>query len=350
MTAAVLAAALALHASPALAIRPLTPPAPAIPEDAAWVNSVPLPMELLRGRKVVLFAFLNMGNLRSRRAAEALKAWWDRYALNGLMIVGVHTPDYEFDRDPLQVRRSVRRAGIPFPVVIDTRSKLWDDYKNEGWPAFYLVDHRGRVVNDKLGEGGYALFEREIQTTLNAFNGYKAPNGLRPYSEAKREACGRATPSFYLGSRRGIKTARLGKDANRPVVDSRDGEVNLSGTWDDDAEALRYTGSGKTLDQLYLIFRGGEMGGVLSPGGGRQVRFFIKVDNLWLHGGNAGTDVLWDDSDRSYVLVDEGRLYSLVRDPNKERMHEVSLFPDGPGASVHGFEFSDFCESLTETK
>lgn len=350
MPAAVLAAAFLLLASPALALRPLTPPAPPIPEDAAWVNSTPLPMGLLKGRRVVLIAFLNMGNLRSRRAAEALKAWWDRYALQGLMVLGVHTPDYEFDRDPLQVRRSVRRAGVPFPVVIDTRRKLWDDYQNEGWPAFYLVDHRGRIVHDKLGEGGYALFERELLSVLASFNGYKPGRDHRPYAEAKREACGRATPSFYLGSRRGVKTLRLGKDANRPVVDARDGEVALSGTWEDDAEAIRYTGTGKALDQLYLIYRGGEAGAVLSPGGGRQVRVFIKVDNLWLHGGNAGTDVLWDDSDRSYVLVDEGRLYSIIRDPNKDSMHEVSLFPDGPGASVHGFEFSDFCESQTETK
>ncbi|MBI5597214.1 MAG: redoxin domain-containing protein [Elusimicrobia bacterium] len=348
--AAVLAAALLLQAPSASALRPLTPPAPPIPADAAWVNSVPLPLELLRGRRVVLVAFLNMGNLRSRRAAEALKAWWDRYALQGLMVLGVHTPDYEFDRDPLQVRRSVRRQGIPFPVVIDTRRRLWDDYQNEGWPAFYLVDHRGRIVHDKLGEGGYALFEREMLSVLASFNGYKPGRDHRPYAEAKREACGRATPSFYLGSRRGVKTLRLGKDANRPIVDSRDGEVALSGAWEDDAEALRYTGTGKSLDQLYLIFRGGEAGAVLSPGGGRQVRVFIKVDNLWLHGGNAGTDVLWDDSDRSYVLVDEGRLYSIIRDPNKESMHEVSLFPDGPGASVHGFEFSDFCEAQTETK
>ncbi|MBI3299777.1 MAG: hypothetical protein HYZ75_16545 [Elusimicrobia bacterium] len=348
--AAALSAA-ALLAAPAAALRPLKPPAPPFPEDAAWVNSSGLPMELLRGRRVVLVAFLNLGNLRSRRAAQVLTRWWDRYALSGLMIVGVHTPDYEFDRDPLQVRRSARRAAFPFPLLIDTRGKLWEEYQNEGWPAFYLVDHRGRIVSDKLGEGGYAVFERDILAALAGFNGYEPAPGARLEVDAKRVACGAATPSFYMGSRRGIKTRKLGKDAMRPVVESRDGELALSGEWEEDAEAARYKGTGTALDQLYLIWRGAEAAAILSPGGsGRSVKVFVKLDNLWLHAGNAGPDVRWDDTDRSYVLVDEGRLYGLSKDTNKDRLHEMSLFPDGPGAAVHGFAFSDHCEQPTEAR
>lgn len=347
--AAALAAA-ALLAGPARAVRPLTPPAPPIPEDAAWVNAAPLPMGLLRGKRVVLVSFLNLNNLRSRRAARVLTRWWERYALSGLMVIAVHTPDFEFDRDPLQVRRSVRRAAFPFPLVIDTRSKLWEAYQNEGWPAFYLVDHRGRIVNDKLGEGGYGVFEREVLEALEAFNGYEPAPGARIESDPKRVACGTATPSFYLGTRRGVKTRKLGKDSMRPVVESRDGELALSGDWEEDNEAARYKGSGQALDQLYLIWRGAEMGAVLSPGSGKPVRVFVKQDNLWLHAGNAGSDVRWDDSDRSFVLVDEGRLYDVAKELHKDRLHELALFPEGPGAAVHGFEFSDHCEAPPEVK
>lgn len=348
LAAAFLAAA--VLAAPASAIRPLTPPAPPIPEDAAWVNAAPLSMELLRGKRVVIISFLNLNNLRSRRAARVLTRWWDRYALSGLMIIGVHTPDFEFDRDPLQVRRSARRAGFPFPLVIDTRSKLWEGYRNEGWPAFYLVDHRGRIVNDKLGEGGYGVFEREILAALETFNGYAPALGAKLETDPKRIACGTATPSFYLGSRRGIKMRLLGKDSMRPVVESRDGELAVSGDWEEDTEAVRYKGSAPMRDQLYLIWRGAEAGAVLSPGSGKPVKIFIKQDNLWLHAGNAGSDVRWDDTDQSFVLVDEGRLYDMAKDPNKDRLHEMSLYPEGPGATVHGFEFSDHCEQPVEAK
>ncbi len=345
-----LAAALLLPA-PARAVRPLTPPAPAFPEDAAWVNAQPMTMGLFKGRRVVVVAFLNLGNYRSRRAAKVLARWWDRYALEGLMVVGVHTPDYEFDRDPLQVRRTVRDAGVPFPVVIDTRKKLWDGYQNEGWPAFYLVDHKGRVIHDKLGEGGYGNFEREILAALENFNGYRPRADATFEADPKPLACGTATAAVYLGSRRGAKVAPLAAKSNLPLTPVRDGELAMDGRWEEEAESLRFTGRGDGVkDELYLIWRGAEAGAVLSRLSTEPTSVFVKLDNLWLHGGNAGPDVKWDDSDRSYVLVDGGRLYQLAHDPNRDRMHELSLLPGGPRVAAHAFEFSDHCEAQADAK
>lgn len=333
-------------------MRPLTPPAPPFPPDAAWVNSTPLPMELLRGHRVTLVAFLNLNNLRSRRATAVLGRWWDRYALSGLMVVAVHTPDYEFDRDPLRVRRAVKREGAKFPVVIDTRGKLWAAYQNEGWPAFYLVDPKGRLVHDKLGEGSYGIFEHEIQSALLAFNGFEPALGARSEVDPKREACAFSTPSFYIGSRRGVQVKPAPVKEQRPVSELRDGETTSTGRWEEDAEATRYAGTGASLkDQLYLIWRGSEAGVVLSPGGkGSGARVYIKMDNLWLHGGNAGPDVQWDDEDRSYVSVEEGRLYMVAKDDTRERMHEMTLHPSAAGVAIHGFEFSDFCEAPPEAR
>lgn len=345
-----LAAALLLPA-PARAVRPLTPPAPPFPEDAAWVNSKPMTMGLFKNRRVVVVAFLNLANYRSRRAAKVLGRWWDRYGLAGLMIVGVNTPDYEFDRDPLQVRRTVRSAGVPFPVVIDTRRKLWDAYQNEGWPAFFLIDHKGRIIHDKLGEGGYANFEREILAALENFNGYRPGPETRLEAEPKREACGTATSAFYLGSRRGTKVQPLSAKSSLPLTPRRDGEISMGGTWEDEAESIRYTGRGEGLkDELFLIWRGAETGAVMSRLSAEPTPVFVKLDNLWLHGGNAGPDVRWDDSDRSYVLVDEGRLYQLAHDPNRDRMHELSVFPGGARVAVHAMEFSDHCEAPPDLK
>lgn len=268
------------------------------------------------------------------------------------MVVGVHSPDYEFDRDPLRVRAAVRRQGIKFPVVIDTRRKLWDGYKNEGWPAFYLVDPKGRIIHDKLGEGSYQVFEREIQAALETFNGYEPAPGLKLEADPKNELCSFSTPSFYVGARRGVQVKPAPARENRPVSEARDGEIVYTGRWEEDAEALRYAGSGSSLkDQVYLIWRGSEAGAVLSPGGSRkETRVYLKMDNLWLHGGNAGPDVEWDDEDRSFVRVEHGRLYMLAVDETRERLHELTLHPEAAGASLHGFAFSDFCEAPPENR
>ncbi|MDE2291490.1 MAG: hypothetical protein KGL53_05355, partial [Elusimicrobia bacterium] len=107
-----------------------------------------------------------------------------------------------------------------------------------------------------------------------------------------------------------------------------------------------FTGDGAGLkSQFYLIWRGAQMGAIMSPGAGSSVRVYVKLDNLWLHSGNGGPDVRWDDQDRSYVQVDEGRLYMLAHDTHRDRFHELSIFPGGPGAALYGFEFADQCEA-----
>ncbi|MDE2291953.1 MAG: redoxin domain-containing protein, partial [Elusimicrobia bacterium] len=247
MRTAAAAALLALLAAPAArAFRPLTPPAPEFPADAAWVNSAPLPLSLLRGRRVSLVAFLNLSNLRSQRAARVLGRLWDRYALHGLMIIGVHSPDYEFDRDALQVRRTVRESGIKFPVVVDTRRELWNAYQNVGWPAFYLLSPKGLILTDRLGEGHYEGLERDILMALHEFNGYRVPGDRPTETDPPRERCGTATPSFYLGARRGVKVGKYSTKAE-PIDERRDGEADVYGPWENGSEALRFTGDGAGL-------------------------------------------------------------------------------------------------------
>lgn len=344
----------ALAALPGRAVMPVRPPAPEFPDHSAWVNSVPFKMERFKGRRVVLVSFINCFSINSIRTFKQLEHWWDRYALEGLMVIGVHNPDYEFDRDPLYVREAVKRFGLKFPVLIDSAGVMWDAYENTGWPAHYLIDHNGGIIHDRVGEGGYAEFEREILAALWDFNGYRPPKKERAGwvpKEVQQERCGDVTPSMYLGGRRGVETIKVRPKRLEALLSIRAGEVATLGEWNKESDALRYAGIQRGhRDHIRLIYYGAEVMATLSRFGGKPARFFVKQGNLWLHAGNANKDIKWDFDDRSYVLVDKPRLFFLTKNKKKEKLQELALYPEKTGMGISSFEFSDQCQATWKKK
>jgi hypothetical protein len=140
-------------------------PAPPFPRDLRWVNVAPLRMDKQRGRPV-LVEFWDFCRPNSLRTLPYLKAWHERYAADGLRVIGIHTCGFLPARDPDAVAAAVERLGIEYPVVIDERLELWDFYGNEGWPARYLWDKQGALYSLHYGEGAYQETEREIQALL----------------------------------------------------------------------------------------------------------------------------------------------------------------------------------------
>lgn len=344
MRALLLASLLAL---PASAVRPLNPPAPDFPEGAAWINATQLNLAQMKGRKAILVAFLNPTSINSVRSLPALQAWFDRYALHQLMVVGALTPDLEFQRDPLWTAALLKRYAVEFPVVLDGDRRLWKAYANEGWPTFYLIDHKGRVIFDRIGEGGRAELEKEIRAALGAFTDDRLlppPVGLK---EPGNRDCGPATPEITLGTRpRSREIVNLDKDFSLRrtfIVDSRQGETASMGRWDADADGLRLAQSNKDQSGFVrVVFRAAQALATMAPPGGGTSRVFVKLDDLWLHEGNAGGDILFDDDGRSFVTVDFPRLYDLVRDRGSQP-HELYVIPEKKGLTLHGFSFSDSC-------
>ena len=137
-------------------------PAPPFPRDLEWVNVAPLRMDKQRGRPV-LVEFWDFCRVNSLRTLPYLMAWHERYAEDGLRVIGIHTGGFVPARDVEAVKAAVARLGIEYPVVIDERLELWDFYGNEGWPARYLWDAEGALYSMHYGEGAYAETEREIQ-------------------------------------------------------------------------------------------------------------------------------------------------------------------------------------------
>ncbi|OGS41920.1 MAG: hypothetical protein A2506_02985 [Elusimicrobia bacterium RIFOXYD12_FULL_66_9] len=338
----------ALLAAPAGAVRPLTPPAPDFPPGAAWINAKPLPLTLLRRRKVTLVAFLNLTSVNTLRQLPVLKSWFDRYAMSQLMIIGVITPDLEMHRDPVWAKSQLKRLGVEFPVMIDSDRRLWKSYANEGWPALYLIDRNSRIVFDRLGEGGYKEFEKEIRTALADLVDEDELPAAVDVPEPVLKHCGRATSDISMGTRAKIPPLSLDNDFSRRssmIVEARAGELATRGGWSVEPDGLRLAQNNRDQSAFVrVVYMGAQALAVLAPPPGQnpKARFFVKQDDLWLHEGNAGRDIRFDDDGRSYVLAESARLYDLTRAPT-DRPHELYVIPDRKEAGVYGFSFTDSC-------
>lgn len=132
---------------------------------AQWLNSPPLTGEMLRG-KVVLVEFWTYGCINCQHTLPYVKAWSDKYRPQGLLVIGVHTPEFAFEKDKGNVERAIRDLGITYPVVMDNHYEIWNAYQNRYWPALYLMDAQGRIRHQHFGEGEYQETEKMIQTLL----------------------------------------------------------------------------------------------------------------------------------------------------------------------------------------
>jgi len=162
LIAAILLAAPIRAASP-----PAAPELPSLPA-AAWLNSPPLTLEGLRGRPV-LIEFWTFGCSNCRNTLPWLKAIHERYGPRGLTIIAIHSPEFDFERDPTAIATNVRKLGINYPVLLDNDFQYWKALDNRYWPAFYLLDSRGRIIATRIGElhaGQRSAdeFERAIET------------------------------------------------------------------------------------------------------------------------------------------------------------------------------------------
>lgn len=336
--AAALLAAFLLLPGPVRAKRALTPPAPDFPLDAVWFNAKPLTLERLHDRRVLLVAFFNTANINSMRVLPMLKAWHQHYELGGLMVVGVHTPEYDFQKNPDLVHSELKRLGIRFPVMLDNERRYWRALNNEGWPAFYLINDKGRIAYDHLGEGGYRELEDEMRVALEEA-GYKLPEAVAQPAAASAENCGGMSREVDLG-KSGARTTGLEHAA---LTMTHDGDTVSAGQWNAEPAALRL--AQKNDDRaafLRLSYHGAQAFALLGPPPAGPGLFYVRQDNMWLHAGNAGKSIVFDDDGRSYLSVSATEIYHLTQNPD-DSTHALVVMPVKAGSAVYGFSFSDHC-------
>jgi len=284
--------------------------APAIRADGAWINSPPLTLKQLRG-KVVLIDFWTYSCINCLRTLPHLKAWYAAYHKQGLVIIGVHTPEFAFEHVTSNVRAAVKRLGVTWPVVQDNRYRTWENYANQYWPAEYLIDRAGHVRHTNFGEGEYDKTESLIRTLLGA-------HGDMARHVADATPSGLLTPETYLGYAR-LSTyvgSKLVPDVAAPYTFAKSvlsNEVSYGGEWR------------VTPDQI-------------DAGPRARLRLNFTASNVYIVLGGHGTvQVLINGKPTSTIKVDAQRLYTVRA--SKRSIEGLLELRFSPGIQAYSFTF-----------
>ncbi|MFO1243453.1 MAG: cytochrome c biogenesis protein DipZ [Rickettsiales bacterium] len=295
-----------------------------------WLNSDPLTMKSLRG-KVVLIDFWTYSCINCIRTLPYITKWDEKYRDNGLVIVGVHAPEFEFEKNQANVEAAIKKYNIKYPVAMDNNLDTWTAFKNRYWPAHYLINQEGKVVYTHFGEGQYARTENNIRTLLGITEKTESTPEQTPYRKGQ-------TPETYLGY------ARAQSYAGSPaLIRNQDSDYQspaslplnnwaLGGGWNVAAEKITSTKAGATLK---LHFKARRVFLVMGTANGEPVEV-----TLTLNGHPVSGTLLGDDAKNGTITVDSHRLYSLIDQPEfKSAVLEITA--DGPGLEAYAFTFGD---------
>ena len=315
-------------------------PMPSLNGGVAWLNSAPVNSHSLRG-KVVLVNFWTYTCINSLRPLPYVKGWATKYEKSGLIVIGVHTPEFSFEKQQMNVEAALGDLRITYPVVMDSNYRIWQNFNNQAWPAFYIVDAKGRIRYEHLGEGDYGDSERVIQELLKENGATALDWNLVNDSAHGIEAPpshDEGSPETYIGyqlAERFSSPERLHHDKQgmySPPAVLRLNHWALSGSWNVNAEsAVSQAPSGR----IVFRFHSRDLHLVIAPTkDGKPVRFRVTLDGL-APGADCGTDSAPDGTGE----VRQPRLYQLIRQksPVKDRTFEIEFLD--PGVQAVDFTF-----------
>jgi Thioredoxin like C-terminal domain/AhpC/TSA family len=288
-----------------------------------WLNSEPLSPEGLRG-KVVLVDFWTYTCINWLRTLGYVRAWWEKYTDRGLVLVGVHTPEFPFEHDVDNVREAAKEMRVEYPIALDSDYRVWRAFDNHYWPAVYIADTEGRVRHHHFGEGGYEECERVVQRLLGLEDELVSP-ALEGF-EAQADWANLQSPETYLG----YEQAQNFVDADGAELKLN--QWALSGDWtvEGGKSVLNRAGGG-----IAFRFHARDVNLVMGPPArGESVPFRVLVDGEPPAEAH-GLDV--DDEGRGTLA--QQRLYQLIREPGaiSDRTFEIAF--EGPGAEAYCFTF-----------
>jgi len=313
---------------------------PSLDGATQWLNSPPLTLEALKG-KVVVVDFWTYSCINCIRSLPYLRGWADKYKDHGLVVIGVHAPEFAFEKEPANVIKAVQDLGITYPVALDNRYVVWRAFGNEYWPAHYFVDPQGKIRHHHFGEGDYRQSEDAIRQLLteagqkNLPDGYVEPNAQGAAAAASGDSV--RSPETYLGydRARNFVSGPVVTDTSATYHEPGTLALNqwaLDGGWTIGEENARLDSA---QGKIAYRFRGRDLHLVLAPGAdGKPVRFRVLIDGK-APGADHGVDT---DADGTGTIASRG-LYQLVRqtDGARERTFEIQFLD--PGVSAYAFTF-----------
>jgi cytochrome c biogenesis protein CcdA/thiol-disulfide isomerase/thioredoxin len=313
---------------------------PSLDGATEWLNSPPLTAQGLRG-KVVVIDFWTYSCINCLRSIPYVRAWAEKYKDHGLVVIGVNTPEFAFERNVDNVRAAVSSLKIGYPVAIDNDYKIWRAFDNEYWPAHYFIDAQGHIRHSHFGEGNYDESERVIQQLLAEAGNKDVPAGIADVSASGAEAApseSDQSPETYVGYNRAdnfVSPGGLVPDESHVYAATEQPKLNqwsLAGDWTDTGE---HASLNAPNGRLTYRFHARDLHLVLGPPpDGKPVRFRVTIDGA-APGEDHGADV---DADGQGV-VDAQRLYQLIRQSGavKDRTFAIEFLD--PGVQAFAFTF-----------
>ncbi|WP_219904249.1 redoxin domain-containing protein [Stenomitos frigidus] len=328
------------HATSTTAELPIEGELPPLVGAIAWLSSQPLTVDELRG-KVVLINFCTYTCINWLRQLPYVRAWAEKYQDQGLVVIGVHTPEFEFEKNTDNVRRALTAMRIDYPIAVDNDYAVWQAFGNHYWPALYFIDRQGRIRHHHFGEGEYERSERVIQQLLSESGTARVGQELVKVDARGLEAAADwgslKSPENYLGYERTENFASPGGALlNKPRSYANPAPLNrnqwaLSGDWTIGRQAIVLNQSG---GRIAYRFHARDLHLVMGPvERGTSVRFRVLVD-----GQPAVTARGLDIDERGEGTVTEQRLYQLIRQPQtvSDRQFEIEFLDTG----VEAFAFT----------
>jgi thiol-disulfide isomerase/thioredoxin len=321
--------------------KPELKPGPSLDAATGWLNSQPLSLADLRG-KVVLVDFWTYTCINWRRTLPYVSEWALKYKDYGLVVIGVHTPEFSFEYNAENVSRSVKEMNINYPTVLDNNYGIWRSFQNNYWPALYLLDSKGKLRYQKFGEGDYAEIEMQIQKLLKETSATNVPDKpvlLQPRGyEAAADWESLASPENFLGYSRTEGFASPGGiKPDKPTLYSIPKKLKLnqwalSGTWTIGKETVRLRGG---PGNVVYRFHARDLHLIMGPATpGTSIKFRVLIDGKPPEAAH-GLDV---DSEGVGTIVEQ-RMYQLVRQagPIVDREFQIEFLQ--PEVEVYDFTF-----------
>jgi len=326
---------------------------PSAPEFAGishWINSEPLKISDLRG-KVVIVDFWTYSCINCIRTLPYIKDWYDKYHDDGLVIIGVHTPEFNFEKEVNNVEDAVKKFGIKYPVAMDNNYGTWDAYGNKWWPHKYIIDKNGRIKYDHIGEGNYAQTESVIVGLLKEINSSveKAKSNVSGEGQSDLKTIFQ-TPELYagysfaridIGNSEGYSPNKIMEYAMPESIMAN--RIYAQGKWKNNEDNLQH--SENSSGEIILKYTAKSVNIVAGSAGYSQnenTRIDVTLDGDYLTAENAGSDVVIDnETGESYVNVGENRLYNLVGNQAGFSSHEIRISSDDSNFMLYTFTFGN---------
>jgi thiol-disulfide isomerase/thioredoxin len=314
---------------------------PSLEGATAWFNSSPLTRESLRG-KVVLVDFWTYTCINWQRTQPYVRAWAEKYKAHCLVVIGVHTPEFAFEKNTDNVRAGMQTYRVEYPVAVDSNYAIWRAFANQYWPAMYIVDAQGNIRHHQFGEGGYERAERIVQQLLREAGASGVGNDLvrtdARGSEVEADWRNLRSPENYLGRDRTtgfVSPGRTLVDKARSYVAPPALKLNqwaLGGDWIVRAGAIALE---RANGRILYRFHARDLHLVMGPpSGAAPMRFRVLLDGR-PPGKAGGVDL----DEQGYGVATGQRLYQLIRQagPIAERLFEIEFFE--PGIEAYAFTF-----------